>query len=44
MPARNPIVVRQVKYLNIVEQDHWAVKRVSKPMLNFKSFELPKMS
>jgi transposase-like protein len=40
-----PIVVRQVKYLNnIVEQDHWAVKRVSKPMLNFKSFEPPKMS
>jgi hypothetical protein len=42
MPARNPIVVRQVKYLNIVEQDHWAVKRVSKPMLNFKSFERQK--
>ena len=34
-----PILVRQVKYLNnIVEQDHRAIKRVSKPMLNFKSF------
>ena len=34
-----PIVVRQVKYLNnIVEQDHRAIKRVIKPMLNFKSF------
>ena len=28
-----------VKYLNnIVEQDHRAIKRVSRPMLNFKSF------
>jgi transposase-like protein len=34
-----PIVVRRVKYLNnIVEQDHRAIKRVTKPMLNFKSF------
>ena len=34
-----PIVERQVKYLtNIVEQDHRAVKRVTRPMLNFKSF------
>ena len=34
-----PIVVRQVEYLNnIVEQDRRAMKRVSKPMLNFKSF------
>jgi putative transposase len=34
-----PIVVRQVKYLNnIVEQDHRAIKRITKPMLNFKSF------
>ncbi|MEB0013980.1 IS6 family transposase [Glaciimonas sp. Gout2] len=34
-----PMVVRQVKYLNnVVEQDHRAVKRVTKPMLNFKSF------
>jgi putative transposase len=34
-----PILLRQVKYLNnIVEQDHCAIKRVTKPMLNFKSF------
>ena len=34
-----PILVRQVKYLNnFVEQDHRAIKRVTRPMLNFKSF------
>src|SRR5438309_3156264 len=34
------IVIRQVKYLNnVVEQDHRAVKRVTRPMLGFKSFE-----
>jgi putative transposase len=34
-----PILVRQVKYINnIVEQDHRAIKRVTRPMLNFKSF------
>ena len=34
-----PIEVRQIKYLNnIVEQDHRFVKRVTKPMLGFKSF------
>jgi transposase-like protein len=33
------IVVRQVKYLNnIVEQDHRAIKRRTKPMLGFKDF------
>ena len=33
------IVLRQSKYLNnIVEQDHQAVKRVTQPMLGFKSF------
>ena len=37
-----PVIVRQVKYLNIVEQDHRAVKRVTKPMLNFKSFRAAK--
>ena len=38
-----PIIVRQVKYLNsIVEQDHRAVKRVTKPMLNFKSLQSAK--
>jgi putative transposase len=34
------IVIRQIKYLNnIVEQDHRGVKRISRPMLGFKSFE-----
>ena len=33
------VEVRQIKYLNnIVEQDHRAVKRVTRPMLGFKSF------
>jgi len=33
------ITVRQVKYLNnIVEQDHRAIKRVTRPMQGFKSF------
>lgn len=33
------IVIRHCKYLNnIVEQDHWAVKRLTRPMLGFKSF------
>ena len=33
------IVLRQSKYLNnLVEQDHRAVKRVTRPMLGFKSF------
>jgi len=35
----NPIEVRQIKYLNnIVEQDHRGVKRITKPMMGFKSF------
>ena len=34
------IIIRQVKYLNnIVEQDHRGVKRVTRPMLGFKSFD-----
>jgi len=34
------IIIRQVKYFNnIVEQDHRGVKRVTRPMLGFKSFE-----
>jgi putative transposase len=34
------IVIRQVRFLNnIVEQDHRAVKRVTRPMLGFKSFD-----
>ncbi len=39
------MVVRQVKYLNnIVEQDHRAVKRMTKPILGFKSFHSAKNS
>jgi putative transposase len=34
------IIIRQVKYLNnIVEQDHRAIKRVTRPMLGFTSFD-----
>jgi putative transposase len=34
------IAIRQVKYLNnVVEQDHRAVKRVTRPLLGFKSFD-----
>ena len=37
------IVVPQVKYLNnIVEQDHRAINRVTRPMLGFKSFRAAK--
>ena len=35
----NQIEVRQVKYLNnIIEQDHRFIKKLTKPMLGFKSF------
>jgi putative transposase len=34
------IAIRKIKYLNnIVEQDHRGVKRVTRPMLGFKSFD-----
>jgi transposase-like protein len=34
------IIIRQVKYLNnLVEQDHHGVKRITRPMLGFKSFD-----
>jgi len=34
------IIIRQVKYLNnVVEQDHRGVKRLTRPMLGFKSFD-----
>jgi len=37
------VIVRQIKYLNnVVEQDHRAVKRITKPMLGFKSFKAAK--
>ena len=44
MPAGKPRSWNaQVKYLNnIARQDHRAVKRVNKPMLNFKSFQAAK--
>jgi putative transposase len=36
---KKKILIRQVKYLNnIVEQDHRGIKRVTRPMLGFKSF------
>jgi len=38
-----PMIIRQVNNLNnIVEQDHRAVKRITKPMLGFKSFKAAK--
>ena len=37
------ITIRKVKYRNnIVEQDHRAVKRVTRPILGFKSFDAAK--
>ena len=37
------VIVRQVKYLNnIIEQDHRAIKRITKPILGFKSFQAAK--
>ena len=36
---KTAIVIRHSKYLNnVVEQDHRAVKRLTRPMLGFKSF------
>jgi putative transposase len=35
------IAIRQIKYLNnSIEQDHRGVKRVTRPMLGFKSFDV----
>ncbi len=37
------VIVRQVKYLNnMVEQDHRAIKRITRPMLGFQSFQAAK--
>lgn len=37
--GETPVIIQQVKYLNnIVQQDHRAVKGVTKPRLNFQSF------
>jgi len=42
---RTTIAIRQVRYLtNVVEQDHRAVKRVTRPMLGFKSVEAAQCS
>jgi putative transposase len=38
-PWCSPMVIRHSKYLNnVVEQDHRAVRRLVRPMLEFKSF------
>ena len=40
-----PIEMRQSKYLNnLVEQDHRAVKRITQPMLGFKTFRCARKS
>jgi putative transposase len=37
---KTAITMRQVRYLNnVVEQDHRAVKRITRPLLGFKSVE-----
>jgi putative transposase len=37
---KTTITMRQVRYLNnVLEQDHRAVKRITRPMLGFKSVE-----
>jgi putative transposase len=39
-----PIAMRQSKYLNnLVEQDHRAIKRITWPMLDFKTFRCAHM-
>jgi putative transposase len=39
-PYMGQHVICQVKYLNeIMEQDHRAVKRITRPVLGFKSFD-----
>ena len=39
LPDTEQIVIRQVKYLNnMIEQDHRGIKRITNPMLGFKSF------
>lgn len=36
---KTPVTIRQIKYLNnIVEQDHRAIKRITRPMLGSKLF------
>ena len=39
LPEGQKIGIRQVKYLNnMIEQNHRGIKRITKPMLGFKSF------
>lgn len=39
LPEDEKIIIRQIKYLNnMVEQDHRGIKRITRPMLGFKSF------
>ena len=36
---KNKIEIRQIKYLNnVVEQDHRFIKKMTRPMMGFKSF------
>ena len=45
LPATSQIKVRQVKYLNnIIEQDHRFIKKRTRPMLGFKSFNSAKIT
>lgn len=45
LPQGKQIEVRQIKYLNnIIEQDHRFIKKRTKPMLGFKSFNSARTS
>ena len=40
LKEKDKIEIRQIKYLNnLVEQDHRFIKKITKPMMGFKSFE-----
>jgi putative transposase len=40
-----PIKIRQVKYFNnVVEQDHRAIKRITRPMQGFNDFDCARYS
>jgi putative transposase len=42
-PKEDEIEIRQIKYLNnIIEQDHRFIKKRTRPMLGFKSFNSAK--
>lgn len=39
LPKGQKITIRQVKYLNqVIEQDHRFIKKITKPMMGFRSF------